>query len=378
MNRREFIGTATATGFLAGYPIPGFTADDVPGRILFIILEGGMDGLACVAPVGDDNLRRLRRDLVIKERLKLNPFFSLHPSLKSFAGLLAADEAAIVHATAFPHNSRSHFESQNMLESGVMIPFASDTGWLGRAMDIANIAGRAMSLGTPLVLRGAQSLDNFFPAAMYGTSDADDHLLSVMSSAFEPEVSSVLDALKIQQVMNAKQPRVRDAEGLAMAAGRAMQLEGGPRVAVVRVTEFDTHANQGARNGHQSSQLSVVDKIFASFKRGLGKHWENAIALTATEFGRTVAQNGSIGTEHGTASVGLLAGGLLGRSSLIADWPGLGERDLFEGRDLHSTLDYRSVCAACIERALNLPHDVIADRVFFEPELPRIHDLLFS
>lgn len=378
MNRREFIGTATATGFLAGYPIPGYTADDVPGRILFIILEGGMDGLACVAPVGDDNLRKLRKSLIVQERLKVNPFFSLHPSMKSFAELLAADEAAIVHATAFPHNSRSHFESQNMLESGVMVPFSSDTGWLGRAMDIAGIAGRAMSLGTPLVLRGAQGLDNFFPASMYGTSDPDDHLLSVMSSAFAPEISTVFDALKVQIKANKGQPRVRDAEGLAMAAGRAMQLENGPRVAVVRVTEFDTHANQGTRNGHQASQLRVVDKIFASFKRGLGEHWKTAIALTATEFGRTVAQNGSIGTEHGTASVGLLAGGLLGRSSLIADWPGLGEKDLFEGRDLYSTLDYRSVCAACLERALNIPHDIIADRVFFEPDLPRIHDLLFS
>lgn len=378
MNRREFLGTATVTGFLAGYPIPGFTSDDVPGRILFIILEGGMDGLACVAPVGDDNLRLLRKDLLIKNRLAINPFFALHPAMKSFAELLAQDEAAIVHAAAFPHNSRSHFEGQNMLESGIMVPFSSQTGWLGRAMDIADIAGRAMSLDTPLVLRGAQALDNFFPVAMYGTSAPDEHLLSVMSSAFDPSVSTVLDAMKMQLETNANVPRVRDAEGLAMAAGRAMQLVDGPRVAVVRVTEFDTHANQGTTRGHQASQLKIVDKIFAAFKRGIGEHWKNSIVLTATEFGRTVPQNGSSGTEHGTASAGLLAGGLLKRSSLIADWPGLGKNDLFEGRDLRATLDYRSVYAACLERALNLPHDVIADRVFFEPDLPRIHDLLFS
>jgi uncharacterized protein (DUF1501 family) len=378
IGRREFLKSTTATAFLAGYPIAGFTQDLPPGRICLIILEGGMDGLTCVAPIGDQNLLRARRGLLINRALELNPFFALHPSLKSFAEMLSADEAAIVHATAFPYTRRSHFEGQNIVEAGVLTPFSSNTGWLGRAMDIAGIAGRALSLDTPLVIRGATGLDSFYPASLAGSRGADQNLLALMTSVHGAEVSNVLESLsgQLQQLEDA--PRVRDPAGLALAAGKAMQLENGPRVAVIRVNEFDTHANQGTDEGRHATQLKIVDQVFANFKRGLGDKWSDTVILTATEFGRTVSQNGSSGTDHGYGSVGLIAGGLLNKSSILADWPGLATKDLFENRDLQSTLDYRAVCAACIERALGLSHDVISDRVFFEPALERVHDLIFT
>ncbi len=378
LSRRVFLSSATASAVFAGYPVPGFTRDLPEGRICLVILEGGMDGLACVPPVGDGHLSNLRPNLLVDRSLEINPFFALHPSLRSFSQMLAQDEAAIVHAAAFPYTRRSHFEGQNIVESGLKTPFASKTGWLGRAMDLAGIAGRAFSLDTPLVIRGAKELDSFFPANLLGSTGPDDHLLSVMAAAHGSEISSALEALATQVEEMGSAPRVRDPAGLALAAGKAMALEGGPRIAVIRVDDFDTHANQGADDGQHARQLRIVDEVFAGLKRGLGAEWSNSIILTATEFGRTVAQNGSSGTDHGYGSAGLLAGGLLKRDSLIANWPGLSPDDLYEERDLMATMDYREVCAACIERALGIPHDVVAERVFLEPGLGRVHDLLFA
>ena len=157
-----------------------------------------------------------------------------------------------------------------------------------------------------------------------------------------------------------------------------MKQEDGPRVAVITVDNFDTHAGQGAEFGDLAQQLETTDRVIETFKVSMGSAWKDTIILTATEFGRTVAQNGSAGTDHGYGGVSLLAGGLLAGSRVIANWPGLAKKDLFEGRDLMATLDYRAVCAACIEAAFGLQHDVIADQVFFEPKLPRIHDDLFA
>ena len=173
-------------------------------------------------------------------------------------------------------------------------------------------------------------------------------------------------------------PRVRDPEGLALATGRAMRLPEGPSVAVIRIPQFDTHANQGVDDGLHPELLALLDRVLTSLKTGFGPDWRNAVAVTATEFGRTIQENGSRGTEHGYGSVGLLAGGLLGGGKVLANWPGLRKRDLYDGRDLQSTLDYRSVFAACIEAAFGLDHGLIAERVFMEPNLARTHNRIFG
>jgi len=171
----------------------------------------------------------------------------------------------------------------------------------------------------------------------------------------------------------------RDPASLAKYAGKAMSQEGGPLSSVIKVTQFDTHANQGADEfGKHGKLLKLVDEIIAGYREGLGDAWDNSIILTLTEFGRTVRVNGTWGTEHGYGSAGLLAGGSITKSRVISKWPGLAENEQFEKRDLMSTIDYRSVCAACIEKSLGLDHDIIADKVFFTPELPRVYDYIFS
>ena len=170
----------------------------------------------------------------------------------------------------------------------------------------------------------------------------------------------------------------RNPKSLAYSAGTAMSEPGGPIASVIKVDLFDTHANQGNDDGYHARQLKIVDDIYGALKKGLGQEWSNTVVLTLTEFGRTVRENGSAGTDHGYGGAGLLAGGLLKGSRVVTQWPGLKSNDLFDGRDLNVTIDYRSVCAACIEAAYGLDHKTIANEVFFDPALPRVYEYLFG
>ena len=378
MKRREFLAASGATLALAGYPVHGFTQNSVDGRVVVIMLEGGMDGLTAVPPVGDPDLFRQRRDLTASNALEINPFFAIHPSLKHFAAMLSRNEAAIVHATAMPYTRRSPFEGQNVVENGTPEPFSQTTGWLGRAMDLAGIAGRAMALDTPLIIRGATGIDNFYPASIVGSSRPEASLLAALEGMHLGEDAEIFATIRNTAPQMAELPRVRDPEGLALAAGRALSLSDGPRVAVIRIPEFDTHANQGAEAGLHAELLEVVDRTMETLRIELGNTWQDTIVLTATEFGRTVRVNGSDGTDHGFGSVSLLAGGLINTATVLANWPGLGQRDLFEGRDLMATLDFRAVCAACVEAAFGLDHDEVAEQVFFKRDIDPIQTLLFG
>ncbi|MDB4139202.1 DUF1501 domain-containing protein [Candidatus Thioglobus sp.] len=378
LTRREFLKASGASLFLAGLPLPGFTKDKPPGTISVILLEGGMDGLTAVPPFGDSNLLKMRKGLTPENYLKLNSFFGLHPSFKYFAGLMAKNNASIVHATNFPYTKRSHFEGQNLMQGGGLNPFSETSGWLGRALDLARTPGRSMSLDMPLVLRGMSDNDNFYPANIRSSSNLMTQLIDSISMSYGKEGSEIFK--KVSKKSTQKDSIVpRNPASLAKFAGKAMAQEGGPLSSVIKVDQFDTHASQGSdEHGRHGKQLTLIDDIIAGYKEGLGDAWDRSIILTLTEFGRTVFENGTRGTDHGYGSVGLLAGGAITKSRVISDWPGLSKKEQFEQRDLMSTIDYRSVCAACIENALGLDHDLIADKVFFTPKLPRVYNNIFS
>ena len=378
LTRREFLKASGASLFLAGLPMPGYTKDKPPGTISVIVLEGGMDGLTAVPPFGDPNLLKMRKNLVSENYLKLNSFFGLHPSFKYFAGLMAKNNAAVIHATNFPYVLRSHFEGQNLMQGAGLTPFSEKTGWLGRALDLAKTPGRAMSLDMPLILRGSNENDNFYPASILKSGDLITNLIQNISMTHEGDGAE--NFKKVQQKSTQSNVIVpRDPASLARYAGKVMSQEGGPLASVIKVDQFDTHANQGAEeNGQHGTQLAIVDDIIAGYKDGLGDAWDRSIILTLTEFGRTVSENGTRGSDHGYGSAGLLAGGAITKSNIISQWPGLSKSEQFEQRDLMSTIDYRSVCAACIEKALGLDHDLIAEKVFFTPKLPRLYDYIFS
>ena len=378
LTRREFLKASGASLFLAGIPLPGFTQDKPPGTISVILLEGGMDGLTAVPPFGDPNLSKMRRGLTPENYLKLNSFFGLHPSFKYFAGLMAKNNASIVHATNFPYTKRSHFEGQNLMQGGGLNPFSETSGWLGRALDLARTPGRSMSLDMPLVLRGMSDNDNFYPANIRGSSNLMTQLIDSISMSHSEEGSEVFK--KVSKKSTQKDSIVpRNPASLAKYAGKAMAQENGPLSSVIKVDQFDTHAHQGSDEyGRHGKQLTLIDDIIAGYKEGLGDAWDRSIILTLTEFGRTVLENSTQGTEHGYGTAGLLAGGAISKSRAISNWPGLAKNEQFEQRDLMSTIDYRSVCAACIENALGLDHDLIAEKVFFTPKLPRVYKNIFS
>ena len=378
MIRRDFIKAVPASLFLTGFPNLGFTKTNKDGRLIVINLEGGMDGLCAVPPLGDTALRSARRDLLINDNLSLNPFFGLHPSLKSFGEMLANDEATVIHATAFPYTKRSHFEGQNIVETGVVTPFSSKTGWLGRAMELAGVGGRSLSLDTPLLVRGDMAVEAYYPSNMRGSAVPNMEILEVLKSIYEGDALETTEVLQQQLAASRNAPRVRDPEGLASFAGKKMQEANGPKVAVIRVNQFDTHANQGTEEGLQAEQLEVVDNVFAALKSGLGKMWNSTVVMTVTEFGRTLGQNGSAGTDHGYGSACMIAGGLLENAGIVSDWPGLKSNNLYEGRDLLATIDMRSVCAACLEATFGLEHDEITEDVFSDKAIKRIYNEIFT
>ena len=378
LNRRDFIKYTTGSLFLSGLPIPGHTKEKPPGNISVIILEGGMDGLTAVPPIGDPSLIRLREILNPTKPLKLNPFFGLHPKLDNFARLMAKNNASVVHATSFPYVKRSHFEGQNFMEGGGLSPFSEHTGWLGRALDLANLPGRALALDMPLILRGHQDVDNFYPAKVIGSKKPEISLINSIALSHKKDEADVF--FKVSNKLQSKTALniPRDPVSLAKYAGEEMAKLNGPVASVIRINEFDTHAVQGSDEGNHPRQLKLVDEVIGAYHKGLGDAWDRSIILTLTEFGRTVAVNGTEGTDHGYGSAGLIAGGLITKASIVSQWPGLAKNEQFEQRDLMATIDYRSVCSACIEKALGLEHDKIASEVFFTPKLPRVYDYIFS
>jgi uncharacterized protein (DUF1501 family) len=379
LTRRHFLATTGAASvYFAGMPMRGYAQTRDLGKIAVIILEGGLDGLSAVPPLGDSSLMKQRKTLVASAPLKLNPFFGLHPNLVNFAHMLNAGEAAIVHATNIPYTQRSHIEGQNLMQSGGHMPYGSDTGWLGRAMEIAGIPVKALALDMPLLIRGGEDLDNLYPVDMPGVLPPSGEIVGLISASYGGDMAQAYDKVRMKILNNSLASRRRDPAGLAYSAGQEMAKPGGPNVSVIRIPDFDTHARQGVDQGMLPRLLTTVDDVFRAYKIGLGDAWENSIVLTLTEFGRTVKENGSDGTDHGYGTAGLLAGGLLKKATVMANWPGLSDKELFEGRDLMATLDYRAVAAAAIEAAFGIPHDQVAEQVFGETKLLRVHDLLFA
>jgi len=378
ISRRHFLSIAAPALALSGYPVHGFTKEPIEGRIIVIMLQGGMDGLLAIPPIGDDNLFKQRKALVASNPLKLNPLFGIHPNFRNFSKMLKSNEASIVHATSFPYTGRSHFEGQNVSQSGSKLPFSTNTGWLGRAMEFAKITGKALSLDAPLLIRGAPEFDNFYPANIEKTRSPQAALLDLIKETHDGDVMAAIDKLSRASMSGPSRLRARDPLSLATKAGESMRELNGPRVAVLTIPEFDDHSSIGSTTGHHPELFTLLDNVFYQLKIALKEQWDNTIVLTTTEFGRTVQENGSAGTDHGYGSVGLLAGGLINTSSVVANWPGLSTKDLYEKRDLFATIDYRSVCSACIEAAFGLDHDFIIDKVFEDKKITRIYEHIFG
>jgi len=372
----------TLGGLAATLTFPSLAlAQGTPGerRLVFVFLRGGLDGLSAVPAYGDPDFARRRGELAIAPpgdpngALKLDGTFGLHPLLPEMHKLYGAGELAVLHAVASPYRERSHFDAQNLLENGTGKPYGRDAGWLNVALGEAAKQGGGVALGAsvPLVLRGSAPVTSWSPSVMpspapdllerLGRLYRDDPLLAApFAAAVETQGLMAGQSAGGGGMANQAAPFVV----LAQAAGRFLTQANGPRVAALDFGGWDTHANQAGDLGPLARNLRQLDRGMAALQASLGPAWKDTVVLVVTEFGRTVAPNGSRGTDHGTATAAFALGGAVRGGRVIAQWPGLGDRDLHEGRDLRPTLDLRSHFKAALAAQLGVGEAALETKVF--------------
>jgi uncharacterized protein (DUF1501 family) len=366
-------------------------------RLLTIVLRGALDGLAAVAPVGDPDWVKLRgeRALVLDGKtpgLPLDSFFALNPAMPNLHRLYKAEQAIIVHATATPYRERSHFDGQDVLESGLGRPGAVSTGWLNRALGtlepdrhLSPKGGELFAVGpvTPLVVRGPAPVLTWSPQRLLPASADTVMRLVDLYRHTDPALARVLegrlDLIALARAGGIDQPpkpgeRPQPPPGagqvrafFADAAGTAAKFlvrPDGPRIGALAFNGWDTHINEGALNGTLAALLGALDGAIAAIETNMGAAWNETVVAVITEFGRTARINGTEGTDHGTGTVALLAGGALKGGRVVADWPGLKEADLYEKRDLKPTTDLRAVLMGVLQDHLRVDGRVLAEQVF--------------
>ena len=342
------------------------------------MLQGGMDGL-CAVPVKDDkNFQKLRSKINLDKTLELTSDFDLHPALENFKSLWDQNNASVFHATSIPYKERSHFEGQNLMMTGGRVPYKHKTGWLGRGMKLAGLTGNglALSLPMPLLIRGVPLNDNYYPIM---SSLPNKGLLNIIEGEFEQYSENDLSAtLSMVKKRKFNSYAGKNNSSLAREAGKQLSDPNGPRVAVFQVEEFDTHAAQGGVHGTHADCLREYDQILRGLKASMGSAFKDTLILTLTEFGRTIKQNGGNGTEHGYGTAVLMAGGLIKKSEVHADWPGLKKKELFQGRDLNATVDARSIYASAMSTVFDVEFERIQKDVFWGEDLQNLSDKLFK
>jgi len=395
LDRRAFLRSSVQLTLLAPWARLSLAAPNADARLVLVILRGGLDGLAAIPPYGESRYRSLRAELALDSPgtgggiLKLDGLFGMHPALAGMHDLFLQSELSVVHAAATPYRERSHFDGQNMLEGGGDAPRAVSDGWLNRALTELRAAGsdqRAVALAqsVPLVLRGPFIVSGWTPSRF---PDAEEETLArvrAMYAAVDPALSERLgEALKARDIagvagMGSDRRPGQQLAALITAAGRFLSTADGPRIAVLEAGGWDTHANQGAGQGILAARLRGLDASIGQLKSELGEHWQRTAVMVVTEFGRTVAANGTRGTDHGTAGCAFITGGAVNGGRVIADWPGLGQRDLHEGRDLRATLDLRSVFKGLLAEHFGLSEAALERTVFPGSESAAVLDGLIK
>ncbi len=381
ISRRSFLSAMAASSIGTMLPRLAFAGAGSDARFVLVILRGALDGLAAVPAYGDGSYARKRGELAITSpEFRLDGTFALHPALPKLHERFKAGELIVFHAVATPYRQRSHFDGQDLLESGTEQFGLARDGWLNRALPALPAARTrsterlaiALAQNVPLVLRGKAQVNSWAPSRL---PEADSDTLERIADLYSTDpffASRLQAALAASGVANAAAGsltgRRLDPLGafstVTAAAGRFLAGTDGPRIAVIEVGGWDTHANQGAENGQLGNRLGALDRGLDALRTGMGPAWKEAAMLVVTEFGRTVAVNGTRGTDHGTGGCAFLLGGAVAGGRVITDWPGLTARELHEGRDLRATLDLRSVFKGVLARHLGVAEKILEEQVF--------------
>ena len=377
LRRRHVLGALSA-GVLAPLATLSLAAAGSPGanRFVFVILRGGLDGLACVPAVGDPEFAPARGPLAqfASAPLPLDSTFALHPNLAQLHAMYGRGELAIVHAAGLPYRDRSHFDAQQVLESGGVRPYEISSGWLGRTLGSSGAKGIALNTAVPLVLRGPATVDTWAPSAL---PDPSADLVARIERMYAND-RTLATALERAKALHFDSTMAADMAGgagagraggfvvLAQRAAEFLAQANGPQVAVLEVSGWDTHANQGNPNGPLANNLRQLDNGLGALREGLqaGDTWARTVVVVATEFGREVAINGTLGTDHGTGGAAFVLGGAVQGGRVFADWPGLAKKNRYDGRDLRITTDLRSVLKGVLADHLKIAQRHLNTEVF--------------
>ena len=417
--RRKFL---SAAGLLTGAALlpnisVAFADAPVEQRFIFYILRGAMDGLSAIPPYGDKNYAASRNgiDLPPAAYTPLNDFFAAHRNLAAFAEMFKNGDAAAIHAVSTPYRDRSHFDAQNVLESGAAQPNRLQDGWLNRTLGLyhARPDGFALSVGqaVPLALQGTYPVSTWAPSAQ---GLPDSQMLLAYDKLYQNDMlfhTAFVEAVDVHGIAKAAMGgatglpeggRDYSVDGVKLdpqkfsggddiklvpnkatmsltmrAVGKIMADPKGPRIATIEQCGWDTHSEQGTDHGMFAIHIDSLNAAFEGLKESLGGQWKNTVILAATEFGRTVAQNGTGGTDHGTASCAFLLGGAVNGGKVYGDWPGLDKTQQQDGRDLRATTDLRAVAKTILRDHLGLPLKDIERDVFAQcPEVKPLDGLI--
>jgi uncharacterized protein (DUF1501 family) len=391
-------GFGLSISFLGRSAFAASESEAAKRKLVVIICRGAMDGLSVSPPIGDPDYTSLRGDIAIPgfgERggaLKINDTFGLHPKLVNVHRLLVAGQARIAPAIATTDRARSHFEAQDVLESGATVVYGTSSGWLNRALEAIARTRKveALSVGpqAPLILRGKIQAASWSPG---GAELKDVRLPQILADLYAndpvlgPALAEGLSARAMGKLAEAAakmssdgnpmnmpmQPALpnpaqqnEQARLLGRMLGKFMVGENGPSIAAMSLDGFDTHFRQGASEGQLAQRLAYLDAVIGGLADGLGSDWQHAVVVAATEFGRTARVNGTGGTDHGTGSTALVLGGALKPGDVIGDWPTLRSGKLFENRDTAPTLDMRSLFKGVLAAHLGIERAALDTVVF--------------
>jgi uncharacterized protein (DUF1501 family) len=389
MLRRDLLALAGGAALLPVLvPIRVARAEAAPQRLVVVMLRGAVDGLNVVVPHGEAAYYESRPTIAIQKpgadngALALDGHFGLHPALAALMPLWNEKKLAFIHAAGSPDPSRSHFDAQQFIENGTPGRATTPDGWLNRtlaALPGARTPTDALSVGPtlPFILRGKVAVANL----PLGPNAAQPMAID------RPEVASAFDKLyagsdrqsqAYRQGREARTQLVADmasdeqkmadngappANTLPATAGRLAGLMGRDRhirLAFASLGGWDTHVNQGSHDGQLANRLKPLGDGLAALVAGLAQDWDDTVVVVISEFGRTVHENGNRGTDHGHGNVIWVMGGRVNGGKVYGDWPGLAAAQLYQGRDLAVTTDYRHVLAMLLERHLRLPDAAMA------------------
>lgn len=386
LNRRRFLhGLTTAACSAAAHPMLStvtFAGSDSATlgdhRLVVVILRGAMDGLDLVRPHGDALYAGYRPTLSTSQGIDLNGYFSMNPDLSGLMPLWNKGEIAFAQAVSTPYrNQRSHFDGQDILEAGtgLDVPDAAvRDGWLNRMLQTLPgltsqtayaVGGEAMPL-----LRGAAPVSDWMPDLTLDLSAQSrlllDHIYHDDPLFRDAAAEAMLLTDSLSQTTDNMAGAVSDNRRLAdtdrLVDFATERLAGPTRIAAFSLSGWDTHKRQ---SGTISLQMRKLERVVTRLSTGLGPQvWGKTVVLAMTEFGRTVRENGSLGTDHGTGGAMLMAGGAIRGGRVMGQWPGLAEADLLDGRDLMPTSDVRAWAAWAMRGLYGMPRDVLESAVF--------------